>query len=287
MSWSFVSLDVETANSDPSSICQVGIVMFENGIPIDALNIMINPETHFDSGNVAIHGIKPLDVVGKPTFADAFSQIQKAIESRVVVHHGPFDVSAFNGAYKKYGLVPIDAIWLNNFLVVRHTWDQFFHRGYALNNLARHFGLQLQHHDALSDARVAGQIACLAFNESNMSPQLWAEKYQSKRKFKKPQKPNEPSKTGKFFGKTILLTGDFNKSKLDLENAAASVGFQVVRHASKKLDLLVVGAVDLDATKGKPKTGKHLKIEELIAQGEQISIIVESQFDDLIEFGKR
>ncbi|MCT4603807.1 MAG: exonuclease domain-containing protein [Marinifilum sp.] len=60
----FLVIDFETANSD--SICQVGIVKFENGECEVLLNSFINPNTHFT--NSGIHGITKEDVKDAPTF---------------------------------------------------------------------------------------------------------------------------------------------------------------------------------------------------------------------------
>ena len=65
---SFVALDVETANPDMSSICQIGIVRFEGGKPVETWSSLVDPEDWFDDSNVAIHGIEEKDVRGAPNF---------------------------------------------------------------------------------------------------------------------------------------------------------------------------------------------------------------------------
>jgi len=40
----FVAIDVETANSDMASICQIGIAKFENGILVEEWVSLVNPE---------------------------------------------------------------------------------------------------------------------------------------------------------------------------------------------------------------------------------------------------
>lgn len=91
---------------------------------------------------------------------------------------------------------------------------------------------------------------------------------------------------GKFFGKSILFTGDFDRPKSILEAEAARIGFKVASNASKQVDLLVVGAVDKSVTKGSEKTGKHLRIEALIEQGHTIHFIGADKLDALFEFGR-
>ena len=42
----FIAIDVETSNSDRSSICQVGWVLFENGQIVSEFNSLVNPNAH-------------------------------------------------------------------------------------------------------------------------------------------------------------------------------------------------------------------------------------------------
>ena len=76
--------------------------------------------------------------------------------------HGPFDRVAILRACERYGLSAISARWLDNQRVVRRTWPMFAKKGYALDNLARHFGIALRHHDALEDAIATEKVFRLA-----------------------------------------------------------------------------------------------------------------------------
>ena len=58
----FNSIDVETANADRASICQIGIVHVREGIIEDQWKTLINPEDWFDPWNESIHGINETDV---------------------------------------------------------------------------------------------------------------------------------------------------------------------------------------------------------------------------------
>ena len=62
----FNSIDVETANADRASICQIGIVHVREGVIEDRWQTLVNPEDWFDPWNVSIHGIDETDVVGSP-----------------------------------------------------------------------------------------------------------------------------------------------------------------------------------------------------------------------------
>ena len=62
----FNAIDVETANADRASICQIGIVHVRGGRVVDRWQTLVNPEDWFDPWNVSIHGIDERDVRAWP-----------------------------------------------------------------------------------------------------------------------------------------------------------------------------------------------------------------------------
>src|SRR3954453_11591614 len=144
-------LDLETANGNCASICQLGIVTVEDGIVVGPAPPFINPEAAFDPWNIRIHGIGPEHVRGQPTWPELFIQVAPRLTGSIVVTHGPFDRVAITRACERYGLGTTSTRWLDNQRVVRRTWPNFAKKGYALDNRARHFGIPLRHHDALED----------------------------------------------------------------------------------------------------------------------------------------
>ena len=62
----FNSIDVETANADRASICQIGIVHVQDGEIEGQWQALINPEEWFDPWNIQIHGIDENRVKNSP-----------------------------------------------------------------------------------------------------------------------------------------------------------------------------------------------------------------------------
>ena len=60
----FVAIDVETANADMASICQIGIAQFRDGTLAEEWKTYVDPQDHFDIMNVSIHGIDEDVVAG-------------------------------------------------------------------------------------------------------------------------------------------------------------------------------------------------------------------------------
>src|SRR5689334_4788126 len=109
----FVALDVETANADLSSICQVGAVSFEDGVVSKTLSTLIDPADYFDSMNVSIHGIDEDKVRGAPKLVAVYPQLAEFIANRTVVSHSFFDRAALRQAEGRYTLKAIDCRWLD------------------------------------------------------------------------------------------------------------------------------------------------------------------------------
>ncbi len=133
----FVAVDVETANADYASLCQIGIAQFDATGASDTWTTLIDPEDYFDGMNVSIHGITEEAVRGAPRFPDVFAEINARLSGRIVVHHMPFDRVALALAGERYGLPLLEAQWLDSARVARRTWKQFAERGYGLANIAR------------------------------------------------------------------------------------------------------------------------------------------------------
>ena len=64
---------------------------------------------------------------------------------------------------------------------------------------------------------------------------------------------------------------------------AAQAGCHVVDNVSKKVTILIVGIQDEGKLNGYEKSGKHRKVETLIAKGSEIQILSEKDFSELME----
>ena len=53
----FVAVDVETANRQQGSICQIGLALVSTDNQIETTGLLIDPEQSFESFNVRLHGI--------------------------------------------------------------------------------------------------------------------------------------------------------------------------------------------------------------------------------------
>ncbi|MEG3193060.1 exonuclease domain-containing protein [Lysobacter sp. D1-1-M9] len=280
----FAAIDVETANADLSSICQVGVAFFQDGKQVDSWSSLVDPEDEFDGFNVLIHGIDERAVVGAPKWPAVAAEIHVLVTGSVVACHTPFDRAATTLACDKYGLQPFDCRWLDTARVVRRAWpEKFSTTGYGLRKVAKFLGIDFKHHDALEDARAAGEVLCRASAHAGLTVDDWCARV---------LRPIDPtsdqpitrngSAEGPLFGNVAVFTGSLTIPRREAADLAARAGCDVAASVTKITTLLIVGDQDISKLNGKSKSSKHLKAEDLIGQGCSIRVLRESDFQSIV-----
>ena len=278
----FVAIDVETANPDLASICQIGIVRFVNGEIQESWETLVNPEDYFDGFNTSIHGIEESDVVHAPRFPEVAADVARMLGGHVVVSHTPFDRVALTRVHDKNSLPHIACTWLDSAAVCRRAWPQFRQRGYGLANVAEWCEIEFRHHNAEDDARAAGLILVHAMRHTGLGVQDW---------LKRVTEPIDPSAAairrsgnpdGPLVGEVVVFTGALSMPRRTAANLAASAGFDVATSVGKQTTVVVVGDQDLRALAGHERSAKQRKAEELISKGQAIRMLGESDFRALV-----
>ena len=172
----FNAIDVETANSDPASICQIGIVSVRKGLINGQMSLLVNPETHFSQFNVGLHGINETKVVDNSNLPTLEPRLRRLLEGSVLVSHTGFDRRAMDGAMERYGLRPIRARWLDSARIARRAWPEKYRRRWNLALIAGDLSIDFRHHDAAEDARAAGEIVLCACRHTGVDIDGWLER---------------------------------------------------------------------------------------------------------------
>ncbi|KIC19744.1 exonuclease [Leisingera sp. ANG-DT] len=279
-------MDVETANSDTSSICQIGLALVSDQSLVQTVSFLIDPQTHFDEFNVNLHGINPAAVSGQPDFSQVIQSLRAFLERHPLVQHSSFDKRAIEGACRRYGLPNPKCHWHDSVTIARQAWPELKgNGGHGLASLKTHLDLDFDHHDAAEDAKAAAQVVLLA-------EQKTGEYYEELAKGHKRAKNKanytksvtlEGNQNGPLFGHVACFTGQMTMTRTEAATRAAGAGITVKSSVSKKVTLLVVGDQDLTLLNGHEKSTKHRRADELIATGQEIRILGETEFMALIE----
>jgi DNA polymerase-3 subunit epsilon len=272
---SFVAVDVETANYNRGSICQIAIVEFIDGEIVSEWSALVDPDEAFNSGNIEIHGITPEDVVGSPTIGELAGEIRKRLIGRLVVSHTMFDQEALSIALPE---VANGLEWADSCEAARRAWSWMpTHR---LAYLAEELGITFKHHDALEDARTAGFVMLAASQNDasamRRSTTVRATPHQkSPRGFSAKIKSRNGNPHGTLAGEVIVMTGTMWTSRNRVATEAAAAGCNVRRELTKSTTILVVGSDSAGPSKLR-------KADQLIADGQQLRVMCYTEFQALL-----
>ena len=284
----FNAIDVETANADRASICQIGIVHVKDGAVVDHWQTLVDPEDWFDPWNVGIHGIDAEDVLHSPTLPDVRDELRRRLRGSILVSHSSFDRIAFERAMTRYDLEQLQVTWLDSARIVRRAWpEKFGKRGYGLANVAKELDIHFKHHDALEDARAAAEIVIHACTFKKIDVEHWIQVvnqpvFPSEGERERPILTREGRDDGDLYGESLVFTGKLSISRHSAVDLAAKIGCSVASSVSTKTTMLVVGTQDKEQLRGYPKSSKHRKAEELIMKGAAIQILSEADFQELL-----
>lgn len=282
----FVAIDVETANADMASICQIGLVKCENGVLSDEWKSYVDPEDYFDGINVSIHGIDESVVKGAPTFPELADTLRSYLAGKVVVCHTHFDRVAMHQAAQRYGVDAPESIWLDSARVARCAWKQCAWKGYGLHNVCQMLGYKFKHHDALEDAKAAAHVLLAAVEKSGLDVEGWLERLGHPIELTASSSATvigrEGNPEGALYGEVLVFTGTLEMPRREAAALASTIGCQVASGVTKKTTIVVVGDQDIERLAGHDKSSKQRKAEELIAKGIPIRILKESDFKELV-----
>jgi DNA polymerase-3 subunit epsilon len=274
----FVAVDVETANADRASVCQLGLAVYEGDRLTREWKTLIDPEDYFEPLNVTIHGISEDAVKGAPTFEQVAPELAGYLAGRVVVSHTSFDRVAVERAFEGVGLEPPLCTWLDSARVARRTWEDVAKRGYGLGPLCERIGYSYQAHNALEDAKAAAMVLLAAIAESNTGVVGWVERLAMRRCYDSSRISAVGNAHGPLFGEVVVFTGALCIPRREAAELATRIGCEVAPGVTKRTTMLVVGDQDARRLNGHDKSAKQAKAESLIATGQHIEVLTETDF---------
>lgn len=156
----FAAIDFETANSERSSVCSVGIVIVRDGKISRTFYSLIRPEPdYYSRWCTAVHGLTRADTDRANPFPDVWSRIAPDLEGlTLVAHNKAFDESCLKAVFRTYGMPYPDYTFLCTLVAARQRLPEL--ENHKLDTVARAIGFDIKrHHHALADAEACAAIA--------------------------------------------------------------------------------------------------------------------------------
>lgn len=161
-----VAIDFETANNQMASVCSVGVAVMEDGVIIDHYYSLIKPEenvSYFSPYNIRVHGITAKDVEAAPAFSEIYRELTGYFEDAVLVaHNARFDMNCLKQTCLNTGKkIPV-LEYFDTVELCKRVFSNLKH--HRLNDVCDYIGIELDHHNALSDANGCLEIVMAVMN---------------------------------------------------------------------------------------------------------------------------
>jgi DNA polymerase-3 subunit epsilon len=280
-----VAVDVETANTDLSSICAVAVVEFQDGRVRSKWDTFVDPQDVFSSQHVDLHGIDEAAVRGAPTWDRVSDELRGLLLDRAVVSHTLFDRTALLRASAQWQVdPPVDrhtCTWLDSCAMARSAWPRL--ANHRLQSICELLSYPLRHHhDARDDAKAAGHVLFAAMNALGFESERLLEALAVTRTDAVPVtrrasvSSTSPKRDGvpdvPLAGEIVVFAGDLSLGPSVTADLAKAAGCSVADNVSGLTTMLVEGRLQ-----GHRETRKQRRAREVSAD-----VRSEREFMDLL-----
>jgi DNA polymerase-3 subunit epsilon len=156
----FVAIDFETANYAQNSACAVGLVKVVGDKIIDKAVHLIKPPTR-EFVFTYVHGLRWNDVASADDFGKLWPTLAPFLKGAefLAAHNASFDKGVLRASCSSYGIPTPSLPFRCTVQISRRTWNIYPTK---LPDVCQRLGIDLNHHDPLSDAMACAQIILAA-----------------------------------------------------------------------------------------------------------------------------
>jgi len=152
----FIAIDFETANNNRNSACALGIALVEDLVITDQFYTLIKPpQSYFNF--TGIHGITREDVKDRPAFNELWPDIEKYFYNIdfIAAHNVAFDRGVLKACCDYYGINKPEIDYMCTLQLARKRLNL---NQNSLDKVSEYLGIELIHHNALSDTLACAEI---------------------------------------------------------------------------------------------------------------------------------
>lgn len=288
----YTIVDLETTGLSPATdvIIEVAAFKYKNNGLTDKYTTLIKPidkdtgtVIHIDDFVTNLTGITNEMVSTAPTFKEISKDLYDFLYGDVIVGHNVnFDVN-----FLRENFLSLDMPFPNNYVdtlrLARRLFPDLPH--HRLSDLSDHFGLKGVHHRAAGDVEITKEVLEIFRNHVRENNINLADFLNHRLDLKKivVSKPENIDKSHMFYKKNIVFTGALEKyTRAEAAQIVVNIGGICQNGINKSTNFLVIGDMDAKTIKN-GKSKKVKKAEEKILKGQDLQILTESVFYDLIE----
>lgn len=281
-------VDTETTGLSAyyDEIIEIGILKVRNNEIVDHYNQLIKPTFEIDDFITGLTGITNDMLEGMPSISSVKTDVLSFIGDDIILgHNTSFDMRFLNEGFK----TKLTNQYMDTMQFARKLYPELKH--HRLSDLTDYIGLHNNEHRALSDC-IATKELYDAIKASMVAKNLaiedlWANsrKYGGKGIDIKAIKPTEVviDEDSFFYNRHVVFTGKLEKMiRKDAMQIVVNLGGVLDAGVNKHTNYLILGDNDYNAILKSEKSLKHKKAEKLKLEGQDIEIIDELTFYDLL-----
>lgn len=289
----YVVFDIETTGLDPEfdEIIEIGAVKIKDGIKIDTFNSLIKPEYEIDEFITELTGITNGMVENAPSIDEVLPKFMDFIRDYIIIGHNVnFDINFIYDNLEELNIPPITNDFVDTLRISRRLIPELKH--HKLSDLANYFNIDTNgSHRSLKDVEITLEVL------KNLNTMI-IEKYQNMDNFKDACKPKSHSgirasdittnnteldEENMLYDKYVVITGTLGKMlRKEAMQVIADLGGHCQDGVNKDTNYLILGNNDYNPILRGKKSSKLLKAENLKLKGQDIEIISENIFYDII-----
>lgn len=282
-------LDTETTGLSAyyDEIIEIGILRVRNNEIVDRYDQLIKPNFDIDDFITALTGITNDMLEGMPSIDSVKTDVLSFIGDDIILgHNTSFDMRFLNEGFKEQ----LSNQYMDTMQFARKLYPELKH--HRLSDLTDYLGLHNNEHRALSDCVSTKELydaAKASMAEKNLAIEdLWitGESHSGKGIDIKAIKPTETviDEDGFFYNRHVVFTGKLEKMlRKDAMQFVVNLGGILDNSVNKQTNYLILGDNDYNAILKGEKSSKHKKAEKLKLDGQDIEVIDERTFYDLLE----
>lgn len=283
----YTVIDLETTGFDPQfdEIIEMSAIKVRDNKIVDTFSQLVNCTNEINDFIVSLTGITKNDTNNAEETEIVLKEFISFIGEDIIIGHNVnFDINFLYDNTIKYFNKPIRNDYVDTLRIARYTITNLKH--HRLENLCEFYNIDYMNaHRALSDAEITLNVYIKLKNEFN---NFDFEKYTSKNYTLKAHDivtdKQDFDITNPLYDKRIVFTGTLEKmARKEAMQIVANLGGINQDNVNKETNYLVLGNNDYCKNIKNGKSNKQKKAEQLKIKGQDIEIISENVFYDMIE----
>lgn len=289
----YTSMDLETTGFSPEycEIIEVACIRYRGGVEADSFSSLVRPRNleSVDDYLTTLTGITHAMLENAPTIETVLPQMLSFIGNDTIVgHNASFDINFVYDNAARLGLSAFSNDFIDTMRMARRLFPDF--ANHTLQTLVKEFKIaEKTAHRSESDARQAAQ--CYQYMVKYVKENGLADKlapihshgWNTVKAADIVGNPDLVREDSPLYGKTVIFTGTLEKmTRKEAMQIVADLGGINGDSVTKKTNFLVLGNNDMCKSIKGGKSNKQKTAEKYILAGNDLSIISENVFYDMI-----